>query len=407
MLSAVAGSGYSPSLPPKGSARRGVFVIVGLQIFILKVPGGLPGARFGPPVPERRVLLEKMDPNAFGVGRPVVPRAPLIGSGDGPPAQRAELRGGNDPGHLSGTFFRRHQRGRPVSAPRAHQAICPDPLRSTVGRADRTFRLGEWKRLRRDHLHGATWISRRVLDLLPPALRAASRKTPSQRRSDLLRCSRLVRQTLPALGALQRWSEDLCELATDTSAPGRFSRRWQSWWTKQKVQLEREIPLLVRHAPRIPFPRGPALTISRSETVLRVLQHPAVQKRVRFVWALESRPGGEGETMARDLRQKGVPSAMIPDRWAPEAMRTCQSVLISADAVFPDGRVVHKVGTRRLASLAYREGRPVFVLAGRSRWAPGPKGDWEPPRLFDVTPTQWITGYWTDAGRWSPPESPN
>jgi translation initiation factor 2B subunit (eIF-2B alpha/beta/delta family) len=73
-------------------------------------------------------------------------------------------------------------------------------------------------------------------------------------------------------------------------------------------------------------------------------------------------------------------------------------VVIGADAVYADGSVAHKVGTRELARAAFRRGVPVIVVAGRSKFTDGPPPRRPLPILFDRTPSRYITRFWTDFG---------
>jgi translation initiation factor 2B subunit (eIF-2B alpha/beta/delta family) len=73
-------------------------------------------------------------------------------------------------------------------------------------------------------------------------------------------------------------------------------------------------------------------------------------------------------------------------------------VLVGADAVYGDGSVVHKVGTRPLTLAALRAGVPVIVVAGRSKSVPGPCPSRTLPPRFDRTPARAVREFWTDRG---------
>ncbi len=149
------------------------------------------------------------------------------------------------------------------------------------------------------------------------------------------------------------------------------------------------------------------LTLSRSGTVLRALRdHP------ERVLVAESRPGGEGVGVAEDLAEADLDVTLVPDAAVAHylAAGEVDAVLVGADTVLADGRVVNKVGTRAAA----RENVPLYAVAARDKVAPGEEPDLEDadPRdvydgdaplsvaasLFDVTPADLVAGVVTEDG---------
>ncbi|MFB6204985.1 MAG: NUDIX domain-containing protein [Haloglomus sp.] len=123
---------------------------------------------------------------------------------------------------------------------------------------------------------------------------------------------------------------------------------------------------------------GTVATLSRSGTIERLLTRCGP---VAVVVA-ESRPGGEGLTVARDLAGAlDAPVTLCADAGVAHALdaRDVDAVLVGADAVLADGSVVNKVGTRTLASAAAAQDVPVHVAAHTDKVAPpGHDPDLEP-----------------------------
>jgi len=169
-----------------------------------------------------------------------------------------------------------------------------------------------------------------------------------------------------------------------------------AWVRRHRSSLEGEPGRLAQVVRRRLPPRVRILTISRSTTIATALRALPVARRPSEVIALESLPGGEGRALVRELRRGGLPARWVPDEAAPEVVQRVDLIILGADAIYPDGSLVHKVGTRRLAAAARQVGVPVIVVAGRSkRWpagAPRPRL----PALFDLTPARLISQYWTD-----------
>lgn len=108
------------------------------------------------------------------------------------------------------------------------------------------------------------------------------------------------------------------------------------------------------------------LTLSRSGTVLAALR----SGRPAAISVAESRPAREGigvaETLAdeTDARVTVHTDAAIAHRLATEPI---DAVLVGADAVLPDARIVNKTGTRGLALAAADAAVPVYVAAAADK----------------------------------------
>jgi translation initiation factor 2B subunit (eIF-2B alpha/beta/delta family) len=108
------------------------------------------------------------------------------------------------------------------------------------------------------------------------------------------------------------------------------------------------------------------LTLSRSGTVLSALSSASP----RAVFVAESRPAREGVAVAETLADRlDAPITVHADAAVAHALATedVDAVVVGADAVLPDGRVVNKTGTRAAALAAAREDIPVYVAAASDK----------------------------------------
>jgi len=150
-------------------------------------------------------------------------------------------------------------------------------------------------------------------------------------------------------------------------------------------------------------------TLSRSGTVERALYDAQPEQ----LFVAESRPGGEGIAVAESLADD-FDVTLTTDANVPAMVTEADAVLVGADAVFPDGRVVNKVGTRAAALAARDAGIPVFVVSAADKVAPEPHpvGDSEAGSLYDgdapldvrdpvfeVVPARLVDGVVTEEGR--------
>lgn len=105
--------------------------------------------------------------------------------------------------------------------------------------------------------------------------------------------------------------------------------------------------------------------------------------------------------------QTGVPVKLIADSAVDSIISDVDLVLVGADSVLTDGSLLHKVGTKSIAGLAYERKIPLYSCCetikfstadflGESTQSPGP--------LFDVTPHSYVSRFITETGAMEPRE---
>jgi len=253
-------------------------------------------------------------------------------------------------------------------------------------------------RIRSDRSHGARALSAEALRILSELLDEWTRRPESSLRSRFRQVARALEEAQPAMGPFLRWAEEWRQLAR-AGAPTDLVGRARAWARCERHRLTAETPRLVRTFQRR-FPRGTheVVTLSRSQTVLLAFSSLSRARRPQRVSVLESLPGGEGRLFVRDLRRAGISAHLVRDRAGPTVVASADLVIIGADAVFSDGSVAHKVGTRSLAEAASKAGVPVVVVAGRSKFT-GRAAPRRPlPAWFDRTPSRYVSEIWTDGG---------
>lgn len=255
----------------------------------------------------------------------------------------------------------------------------------------------ELAQIGRDRSAGAATLARETLRALSRGLRSFNRAKRPLPASWASRVAGRLGQMQPAMAAFARYAIDWERLALPNDGQQR-RRSANTWLTVRRRQLRGELACVAALARRRLPPGARVVTLSRSESVRRALTTLRGRQRPRSVLVLESRPGAEGREMARDLRENGLAARWVLDRRGTEEAGRADVILLGADAIYPDGTVVHKVGTRKLARAAHRAGVPVFVLAGESKMAPLGRVPGALPARFDRTPARWITEYWTSRG---------
>lgn len=168
------------------------------------------------------------------------------------------------------------------------------------------------------------------------------------------------------------------------------------------------------------------MTHSYSSTVMAVLKAAFAKHRHIEVIATRSGPGRTGETIVRELGLYGIPVTFIDDTVMGLYMRTVNRVVVGADRICADGKVVNGIGTYQLALASEKANIPLYVLCETLKFDPRLRGDEVdleekepsevvepgvlPPSVkvrnpyFDITPLELIAGIVTENGLLSPEE---
>lgn len=248
-------------------------------------------------------------------------------------------------------------------------------------------------------------------ELLPKAielLRAIAAQSPAS-----------LDEVAGAVGAAQPsmmpfWNAALAALrdARDTGALDRFeARRHRAGAAVVRVAADALAPSSGRlHL----------ITCSFSGTVLACAK--ALARRCELhVSCAEGRPALEGQRLAVALAGEGIDVSFHSDAGIGTALQDVDrgecAVLAGADAVTPDW-FINKTGTGMLAASAVRHGVPVYVAAGRDKFADRrvarlvriaehpPEELWDRPPAgvavrnfyFERVPAELASGFLTDAG---------
>ena len=162
------------------------------------------------------------------------------------------------------------------------------------------------------------------------------------------------------------------------------------------------------------------MTHSYSSTVVAVLKEAFTKHRDIEVIITRSGPGRTGERIARQLELYGIPVTFIDDAAMGFYVSMVSKVMVGADRVCADGKVVNGIGTYQLALVAERASIPFYVLCETLKFDPRLRSDAvdleekepsevvEPGRLplgvkvknpyFDITPLELVTGIVTESG---------
>lgn len=228
------------------------------------------------------------------------------------------------------------------------------------------------EKILQDRVSGASEIESELLEALA--------KVPEADVAAVVRAlPKRLRETFPQMANLEGLARGVEALSGALAAPDVRAASLAA--LVERLASERAARRKGLSAAIVPLlPDGDLLvfTLSKSGSVASVLLDLHAEGRRLAVLVAESRPGGEGASMARELGARGIRTravddllllSLVPAEAAarrPNGYAGAGVVLVGADAVHPDA-FVNKVGTRALLETAQRAGVAAFVLAASSK----------------------------------------
>jgi len=166
------------------------------------------------------------------------------------------------------------------------------------------------------------------------------------------------------------------------------------------------------------------MTHSYSSTVMAVFRESLSKHRNIEVIVTRSGPGRTGERVAQELSSYGMTVAFVDDAAMGLYAPTVHKVMVGADRVCADGKVINGIGTYQLALAAKTAGVPFYIFCETLKFDPRIKSDEVdleekepsevvepgilPPEVrvrnpyFDVMPLELATGIVTENGFLTP-----
>ncbi len=116
-----------------------------------------------------------------------------------------------------------------------------------------------------------------------------------------------------------------------------------------------------------------------SSTVMRILKK-AWDKNIKFeVYVTETRPHYQGRRSAKELSEHGIPVTYFLDSATRFAIKKADIMLIGADAITNDGKVINKIGSELFAIIANKYDVPVYSCTNSWKYDPESRFGYETP----------------------------
>jgi ribose 1,5-bisphosphate isomerase len=120
-------------------------------------------------------------------------------------------------------------------------------------------------------------------------------------------------------------------------------------------------------------------THCHSSTVTKIIIHAWKQGKHIEVHNTETRPRYQGRKTAIELARQGIPVVHYVDSAARFALKKADLMLIGADAITVEGKVINKVGSELSAEVAKRYDIPVYVCTNSWKFDPATVFGFEEP----------------------------
>ncbi|MBD3249729.1 hypothetical protein GF336_06815 [Candidatus Woesearchaeota archaeon] len=164
-------------------------------------------------------------------------------------------------------------------------------------------------------------------------------------------------------------------------------------------------------------------THCHSSTVTNILKKSKKEKKRFKVYNTETRPLFQGRITAKELAKAGIPVRHFVDSAARLALKKADIMLIGADAITSEGKVVNKIGSELFAEVADKYDVPLYVCTdswkfdpetvfgyeeeietrkGKEVWMNPPKGVVVDNHAFENIDTDLITGIISEFGVYRP-----
>lgn len=284
--------------------------------------------------------------------------------------------------------------------------------------------------VKNDRTHGASELARQAADVL----KVAAKHSRSNSVEWFLREQKEVAQQLmrarPAMAPVFNIVNILLSAVVSQAAEmdlDKLKLFTVSRADEMVMDSIRAVAQIAEHGARLISDGDRIMTHSYSSTIVAVLKKAFDRYGNISVITTRSGTGGSGTITAGELGRYGIPVTFIDDTAIGLYVSSVNKVIIGADRICADGKVVNGVGSYQLAIAAEKTKVPFYVLCERLKFDPRLKGEdvdleeGEPSELvgtgrlppevkvknphFDITPPELVTGILTEKGLLSPEQA--
>lgn len=277
--------------------------------------------------------------------------------------------------------------------------------------------------IRNDKIHGATYLAKQALEVLKTAARQTQAGTPEKFLLEQREIGQRLMSARPAMAPVSNTVSRL--LSRITAEAGKMDLESIISLTASVADQiitdsEQAAVSIAQYGSELITGGDTIMTHSYSSTVMAVLKEAFAKYGDIELLVTRSGPGRTGETIARELAFYGIPVTFIDDTAAGLYLSAVNRVMVGADRICADGKIINGIGTYPLALVSKKAGIPFYVACDTLKFDPKLKGEEvdleekepsevvDPGRLppgvrimnpyFDITPPELVTGVITENG---------
>lgn len=277
--------------------------------------------------------------------------------------------------------------------------------------------------IRNDRTHGASQLARQAVEVLKSAAEQSQAVSVKEFLLEQKEIGQKLMSARPAMAPLFNVVNSLLKAVSEKSTEIELDLLKRFTISKADEVFNgslQAITQIAEYGSKLIAEGDKIMTHSYSSTVMAVLKAAFATHRRIEVITTRSGPSRTGERIARELGLYGIPVTFIDDTAMGLYISIVNKVMVGADRVCADGKVVNGIGTYQLALAAKAAGIPFYVLCETLKFDPRLSGDEvdleekessevvEPQRLpplvkiknpyFDITTPELITGIVTENG---------
>jgi translation initiation factor 2B subunit (eIF-2B alpha/beta/delta family) len=260
--------------------------------------------------------------------------------------------------------------------------------------------------LKNDRLHGASWLSRKSINILQMAIQESNMATVSDFIADMKTTATEIAKARPSMISIDNYINQLLNYviaAAQKTDQLELLRSIALIKGSELIKQSEESPLKAAEFGAKMISNGDVvITCSYSSTVCQTLKI-AHSELVQFqVIAAESKykDNNYGVIMAEQLRQHNVAVTVIEDSELNKQLQNATMVLVGADSILPDGSLINGIPTHKLAKASSKRRIPLYCICETAKFYSQnyKRKHHQPESGFERIPPTLITGIITEKG---------
>jgi ribose 1,5-bisphosphate isomerase len=233
----------------------------------------------------------------------------------------------------------------------------PHPLKQTI------------KDIKSLKIQGAEAVSREAVKALKEAIHKSKARTPEAFISEVRKARSQLEETRPTEPYLRNSLK--CVFYNARGANLReLKENLFSRIQKTLALMERSRKIITEIGSKKIKNGMVVFTHCHSSTVTSILIEAKKQGKRFSVHNTETRPRFQGRKTAKELANAGIKVRHYVDSAARLALKKADIMLIGADAITSEGKVINKIGSELFAEVAGRYDTPVYVCANSWKFDP-------------------------------------